>query len=181
MKMGFAARNLASVVEMIETAQHGETMIDSGRRGLGQLIELVADIVEQDRLIDLGQLVTLEVQPEGQVQQVVAIGAQGAERKLAQSLGIEKGISPGEFTALPVEQPIGRGAGRRRVLQIELKSHGDSASSRQRIKSSPLAPARKKLLGSWPAGRCTTRAVRPARCKRLVRARAACWPAWFSS
>src|SRR6516162_5477268 len=121
MKMGFAARNLASVVEMIETAQHGETMIDSGRRGLGQ--------------------------------QIVAIGAQGAERKLAQSLGIEKSIGPGEFTALPVEQPIRRGARQRRTPQNELKSHGDSASSRQRIKSSPLAPARKKPLGSWLAGR----------------------------
>jgi hypothetical protein len=36
MKMGFAARNLASVVETIETAQNGETMIDSGRCRLGQ-------------------------------------------------------------------------------------------------------------------------------------------------
>src|SRR5260370_4163699 len=124
--------------------------------------------------MDFGWRVTGEVWPGGQVQQVVAIGAQGAERKLAQSLGIEKGIGPGEFTALPVEQPIGRGARRRRVPQNELKSHGDSASSRQRIKSSQLAPARKKLFGSWPSGRRTIRAVRPARCKRWASARAAC-------
>lgn len=54
MKMGFASRNLASVVEAVEIVQHAETMIDGGRRGLGQLIELVADIVEQDGLVDLG-------------------------------------------------------------------------------------------------------------------------------
>src|SRR5207245_6338107 len=107
-----------------------------------------------------------------------AIGAKVTKRKLTQSLCIEKGIGPGEFTALPVEQPIGRGARRRRVPQNELKSHGDSASSSQRIKSSRLAPARKKLLGSWPSGRRTIRAVRPARYKRLMRARAACRPAW---
>src|SRR5215469_10364656 len=103
MKMGFAARNLASVVEMIETAQHGETMIDRGRRGLGQLIELVADIVEQERLIDLDEPVSREMEPAGQVQQVIAVGPQGAQRELAQLLGIKKGIGPDEFTAFPVE------------------------------------------------------------------------------
>src|SRR6516162_7693551 len=174
MKMGLAARNLASVVETIERVQHAETVIDGGGRGLGQLIELVADIVEQERLIDLGEPVSREMQPARQVQQVIAVGPQGAQRELAQPLGIKKAIGPDEFTAFSVEQPIGRGARRCRAAENELKSHGDSASSRQRIKSPRLAPARKKLLGSWPAGRRTIRAVRPARCKRSARARAAC-------
>src|SRR6266849_6244643 len=76
MKMGLAARNLASVVETIERVQHAETVIDGGGRGLGQLIELVADIVEQERLINLGEPVSREMQPAGQEQQVIAVGPQ---------------------------------------------------------------------------------------------------------
>src|ERR1700680_1621114 len=148
MEVGFAVRDLASVMEAIETVQHAETVIDGRGRGLGQLIELVADIFEQERLVDLGQRVSREVLPAGQVQQVIAVRAQGAQGELAQSLGVEKGVGPGELAVLLVEQSIGGDTGRRRVAQNESKVHGEGASSRQRMKSARLAPARKKLLGS---------------------------------
>jgi hypothetical protein len=45
------------------------------------------------------------------VQQIVSIRAQGAERKLANALCIEKGIDPTDFPTLVVDQAIGRSAG----------------------------------------------------------------------
>jgi len=50
-------------------------------------------------------------------QQVIAVRTQGAQGELAYSLGIEKGIGPGEFAVLLVEQSIGGDTGRRRVAQ----------------------------------------------------------------
>jgi hypothetical protein len=40
-------------MEAIKTAQHAQTMIDGGWRGLRHMIELAADIVEQEGLVEL--------------------------------------------------------------------------------------------------------------------------------
>src|SRR5208283_5617232 len=159
--MGLPFWNLMSVVEAIETAQHAQPMIDGGGRGLGVMIELAADIVEQARLVNLGERAACLVQPASQVQQVITVSAQGAQRKLTKPLGIEEVVSPGEFPALLIEQPIGRSASRHRIPQNEAQGHSGSASSRQRVKSLLVAPAAKKLLGSWPAGKWTMRTFRP--------------------
>src|SRR5439155_4859663 len=49
------AGNLALVVETVEIAQGGQTVIDGLGGGLGDLVELVADIVEEDGLVQLGE------------------------------------------------------------------------------------------------------------------------------
>ena len=46
LEMGMAGRNLLTVMESIQTTNHGQAMIYGLRRGLRLLIELVTDVVE---------------------------------------------------------------------------------------------------------------------------------------
>jgi hypothetical protein len=163
--MRLPTRNLSSVMEAIERAQYAQTMIDGLWCGLGHMIELAADIVEQTGFVEPGERVPSRVQPARQMEQVIAVSAQGAQRELTNSLGIEKVVGPGNFPALRIEQPIGRCTGRG-VLENKAKTHRDGASARRRAKSLWVAPAAKKLLGSWAAGKWTIRTVNPAWCKR---------------
>src|SRR5689334_12695682 len=87
-------------------------MVDGLRSRFGFCVELIADIIEKSRFIHLQQGPRRAWQPPPcEVQQIVSICAQGAERKLAKALGIEKGIGPRDFPPLIVEQAIGRSAG----------------------------------------------------------------------
>ena len=86
-------------------------MIHGLRGGLGLLVELVTDIVEQGGLADLGQRPGWVLKPAGEVEQVIGVGSQGTQRQLADALGIEEGIGPGDFLPLLVEQAIGGSAG----------------------------------------------------------------------
>ena len=45
--------------------------------------------------------------PTGEVQQVISISAQRTQGKLANALGIEKGVGPGDFVPVLIEQAIG--------------------------------------------------------------------------
>src|SRR5215469_1490907 len=82
-------------------------MVDGLRSRFGFCIELIADIIEQSRFIHLQQGPRRACQPPPcKVQQIVSISTQGAERKLAQALGIEKGIGPRNFPPLVVEATI---------------------------------------------------------------------------
>jgi hypothetical protein len=56
------------------------------------------------------------LQPEGEMQQVISVSAQGARRELAKPLSIEEIVGPGDFPILIVAEPIRRGTGGRRVL-----------------------------------------------------------------
>src|SRR5215469_1833267 len=74
-----ASRNLMSVMKAIQTAQHAQAVIDGLRRGFGLVIELAANIVEQEGLVELRQRVPCRPQPTCQVEQVIGVSAQGAQ------------------------------------------------------------------------------------------------------
>jgi hypothetical protein len=117
-------------------------MVDGLRSRFGFCIELIADIIEQSRFIHLQQGPRRPCQPPPcKVQQIVSISTQGAESKLAQALGIEKGIGPRDFPALVVEETIGRSAGGGGGPMDQKELHKLSACCRQLRKSAAVAPA----------------------------------------
>ncbi len=114
LEVGLAGRKFAAIVEAIDAVHDGQPSIHGCRGGRRLLIELIADIVEQGSFVDFRQ--SQWEQPLGtparEVQQVIRVGAQGTERELADALGIEEGIGPGDLLAVLIEQAIGRHAGR---------------------------------------------------------------------
>ena len=114
LEMGMAAGNLLSVVESIQTTNHGQAMIYGLRGRLGLLAQLMADIVQQCGLGDFGKGLGLALKPTSEVQQIIGVGAQRARRQLAKMLGIEKIVGPGDLVAVLVEQAIRTGSWRSR-------------------------------------------------------------------
>jgi hypothetical protein len=84
-------------------------MIHGWRRGLGLLVEFMADVVEQSGLGDFRQRAGRLLKPAGEVQQVISIGGQGTQRELSDALCLEEGVDPGDFLSALIEHAIGRG------------------------------------------------------------------------
>src|SRR5215472_18806799 len=100
-----------SVMVAIQSAEHAQAVIDGLRSRLGRIIKLVADILKLEGLVEVSQGVPFSLQPTCQVQQVKAVGAQGAHGELAEFLGIEKLVGPGDLTVAVVHQTIRGSAG----------------------------------------------------------------------
>src|SRR5271165_4986049 len=145
LEVGMGGGNLLSVMESVQTTNHGQAMIYRLRRGLRILIELVTDVVEQRGLGDLRQRQWQRrfAPPAGEVQQVISISAQGAQGQLANALTIEESISPSDLLALLIEQAIGRNTGQNGGPVDQEELHSGRACWRQRVKSAAVAPARK--------------------------------------
>jgi len=90
-------RKVTPVMEAIQTLKDAETMVDGRRGRWGLLIELKTNVVEEEGLVELGKGMLCLVEPARQVQQIIGVSAQGAGGELANALGIEKGVSPGEL------------------------------------------------------------------------------------
>ena len=117
-----AAGNLALVVETVEIAQGGQTVIDGLGGGLGVLVKLVTDIIEEGGFVQLGEGSRRGLRPPAsEVQQVIAIGAYGARRKPTDMLQVEKLIHPSDVTTLPIEEAIRRCTGTSRLLEGEME------------------------------------------------------------
>jgi hypothetical protein len=117
-------------------------MVDGLRSRFGFCVELIADIIEQSRFIHLQQGPRRAWQrPPCEVQQIVSISAQGAERKLAEALGIEEGIGPRDFPPLVVDEAIGRSASGGGGPMDQKELHKPCACCRQVRKSAAVAPA----------------------------------------
>jgi hypothetical protein len=112
-------------MEAIQTAHHAQAVIDGGGSRFGFTIELAADIVEQARLLELGQRTARRLQPASEMQQVISVRAQGARRELAKPLSIEEIVGPGDFPIVLVEEPIRGGAGGRSLLHNQSQGHRD--------------------------------------------------------
>src|SRR6266567_2295947 len=123
--------------------QNTQTMIHGLRRGLGLLVELMTDVVEQCGLGDFGQRLGRLLEPAGEVQQVIGVSAERTQRELANALSIEKGVGPGHLLSLRIEQAIGGGAGGGERLVDQRKVHKHCADWRQAAKSAAVAPAAK--------------------------------------
>src|SRR5215469_10405235 len=107
-------------------------MIDGLRTRLGNFAELIADISEQSRFIQLKQVrYRMCYAPTCEMQQIVTIDAQGAQRELAKTLAIEKLVGPGYFLSLVVDQVVGGEAGRSSSNVNERDGHNDWACSIQ--------------------------------------------------
>src|SRR5215472_13099126 len=132
-----------SVMVAIQSAEHAQAVIDGLRSRLGRIIKLVADILKLEGLVEVSQGVPFSLQPTCQVQQVKAVGAQGAHGELAEFLGIEKLVGPGDLTVAVVHQTIRGSAGGHGVVQQQTNTHNEGAYSRRWAKSSGLAPATK--------------------------------------
>jgi len=68
LKVGPAPGNLPTVVKAIETAQHSQAMVDGGGGGLGLMIQLAANIVDQERFGEVLERMPCVRQPASQVQ-----------------------------------------------------------------------------------------------------------------
>ena len=102
-----------SGVKTIARAQYGQTMIDSLRSGLWLLLELVTDIIEQSGFIHLEQGTGgMLLPPTCEVQKVISKSTKRTEGALANALGVQEIIGPGDFLPLLVDQAIGTGVGR---------------------------------------------------------------------
>src|SRR5215831_18431852 len=124
---------------------NAQAMIHGLGCGFGFLVELMADVVEQSGLGDLRQRMRQRpfAPPTSEVQQVISVSAQGAQRQLANALTIEEGIGPSDLLAMLIEQAIGRDAGQNSRSIDQKQFHSWRACCRQWVKSAAVAPARK--------------------------------------
>src|SRR6516164_10655796 len=124
---------------------NAQAMIHGLGSGFGFLVELMPDIIQQGGLADFRQRLWQRpfAPPTGEVQQVISVSAQRAQRQLANTLTIEEGIGPGDLLAMLVEQAIGRNAGQNGRSMDQKGFHSGRACSRQWVKSAAVAPARK--------------------------------------
>jgi len=76
--MRIASGNLLSMVESIQTTNHGQAMIYGLRRGLGLLVQLMPNIVQQGGFSDRGKGLMLALKPTSEMKQVIGVGAQRA-------------------------------------------------------------------------------------------------------
>ena len=121
LEMHLAGRKLLPSMEAITAAHCAQAMIHGLRCGLGILLELRTNIVDQCGLGDLGERLVAWFEPAGEVQQVVGIDAKRPGGKLAQLLAVEEGIRPVELSFLLVADTLGGGAGG----QGRLIDHGE--------------------------------------------------------
>ena len=76
LEMGMAAGDLLSEVESIQATNHRQAMIYGLRSGLGLLVQLMADIVQQRGLGDFRKSLGPALKPTGEVQQIIGVSAQ---------------------------------------------------------------------------------------------------------
>src|SRR4029077_6521320 len=121
-------------------------------------------------------LVVNTLPPPEKVQQLVRIGPQSSVSQTAKRFVVEVLVDPVNLTAGRLfDNPIRAS----HVVVGGLVSHAEDhhcAASSIDWNWCASPPWTKKLLGSWPSGSKTRRAVMP-RCRRLrERSCAACWP-----
>lgn len=121
LEMRLAGGNFLTGVEAIAAAHGAQAMIHGLRAGLGTLFELMTNIVDERGLGDFGQRSILRCEPTSEIEEVVGVDAQRPRGKLAQALGVEKGIRPHDFSSLLVAHPIGGSAG----SHARLMDHGE--------------------------------------------------------
>src|SRR5471030_109530 len=114
--------------------------------------------------------------PTDKMQQVVSVETQALVRQAAHVLAIQVTIDPTDFVARLLFDNANWALCSAGGLRIDkMKFHGWAASSSDwNCRASP--PWTKKLLGSWPSGSETRRAVMPCSQRRRDRHCAACWP-----
>jgi hypothetical protein len=79
---------------------------------LGLVVPLGAEIIEQDRLVDLGKGARgVGEPPAGEVEEIVGISAHRVQRKAARPLRVQELIEEWDLAALLVGDPIRRDAG----------------------------------------------------------------------
>jgi Zn-dependent alcohol dehydrogenase len=81
--------------------------------------------------------------PPSEMQEIISISAQRTKRELANALGIQEVIGPGDFVLPVVDQAVGRSAGGNGRLLNQREFHTDCACSIQATKSDAVAPAAK--------------------------------------
>src|SRR5258707_14848853 len=79
--------------------------------GLGILLELMTNIVDERGLGDFSQRLILRYEPAGEVEEVVGVDAKRPRGKLAKALSVEEGIRPLDLSSFLVAHPIGGGTG----------------------------------------------------------------------
>src|SRR5258708_15158476 len=77
--------------------------------GLGILLELMTNIVDERGLGDFSQRLILRYEPAGEVEEVVGVDAKRPRGKLAKALSVEEGIRPLDLSSFLVAHPIGGG------------------------------------------------------------------------
>ncbi len=102
-------------------------MIDGSGGGLGNLLELMAHIVDECGLGDLGEGSMLRFEPASEVEQIIGVGTQRTQGELPEALGIKEGIRPVQFSSVLVAQAIGGSAGPHGRLIDHRELHRDCA------------------------------------------------------
>jgi len=74
--------------------------------GLGSLLELMAHIVDECGLGDLGEGSMLRFEPASEVEQIIGVCTERTQRDLPEALGVEEGIRPVNFSSGLVAQAI---------------------------------------------------------------------------
>jgi hypothetical protein len=87
------------------------------------VVALVAKIIEQARLVELGEGTRgIREPPAGEVEEIVGVSTHRTQRQAARPLCVQEFIEPGDLAALLVHDAIGRDAGGcgRTVQEMEL-------------------------------------------------------------
>ena len=74
LEMGMAGGNLLSMMESVQTTNDGQAMIYGLRRGLGLLVQLMTNVVQQRGFGDRGKCLGASLKPTREVQKVVGVG-----------------------------------------------------------------------------------------------------------
>jgi len=99
-------------METVQATKHAQAVVKGLGHGLELVVPLVAEILEQDRFIDLGERTRgTGKPPAGEVEEIVGIGAHRTQRKATRPLRVQELIEQWDLAALLVGDAIRRDAG----------------------------------------------------------------------
>ena len=108
---GGTGRNIFARVKTITATHHAQAMINCLRGGLGILLELEADIVDDCGLGDLGKRQAQWLDPTSEVEQVIGVDTERPRGELPEALRVEKRIRPVQFSSVLIAQAVWGEAG----------------------------------------------------------------------
>lgn len=113
-------RDLTPIVEAVQGMRRTNAVIYGLSGGLGLVAHLETDVVEEHRLVELGELNGGKLKPSSKVEQIEGVCPQGAQGKPTHLLGVEEVIRPIYFLAGAFHEPIGACARRQRCLKEDV-------------------------------------------------------------
>ena len=96
-----------AAVEAVQAADCGEAVIDR-LGGNVWILSLKANVIEEVSLLEFAETPTVACQPPPEVEEAIAVGAEGSDGEPTGSLCIQEVIHRGDFCPRGVKEPVRR-------------------------------------------------------------------------